>query len=197
MVLEKREWIIISIITFILGILVGNYAFKSNSNNLINIEDQVTKIYVDIAGEIKSPGVYEMENGDRVFQLIEKAGGATENADISSINLSKKLTDGEKIIIFAKRNLIDSETTTSSSITQSDTSSSINSSTNKSNLININTASQKELEELPGIGPALAQKIIDYREKNGYFSTIEDIKKVSGIGDKRFEAIKDSITVGP
>lgn len=197
MVLEKREWIIISIITFILGILVGNYAFKSSNNNLINIEDQVTKIYVDIAGEIKSPGVYEMENGDRVFQLIEKAGGATENADISSINLSKKLTDGEKIIIFAKRNLIDSETTTSSSITQSDTSSSINSSTNKSNLININTASQKELEELPGIGPALAQRIIDYREKNGYFSTIEDIKKVSGIGDKRFEAIKDSITVGP
>jgi len=197
MVLEKREWIIISIITFILGILVGNYAFKSSNNNLINIEDQEPKIYVDIAGEIKSPGVYEMENGDRVFQLIEKAGGATENADISSINLSKKLTDGEKIIIFAKRNLIDSETTTSSSITQSDTSSSINSSTNKSNLININTASQKELEELPGIGPALAQKIIDYREKNGYFSTIEDIKKVSGIGDKRFEAIKDSITVGP
>lgn len=197
MVLEKREWIIISIITFILGILVGNYAFKSSNNNLINIEDQEPKIYVDIAGEIKSPGVYEMENGDRVFQLIEKAGGATENADISSINLSKKLTDGEKIIIFAKRNLIDSETTTSSSITQSDTSSSINSSTNKSNLININTASQKELEELPGIGPALAQRIIDYREKNGYFSTIEDIKKVSGIGDKRFEAIKDSITVGP
>lgn len=196
MVLEKREWIIISIITFILGILVGNYAFKSSNNNLINIEDQEPKIYVDIAGEIKFPGVYEMENGDRVFQLIEKAGGATENADISSINLSKKLTDGEKIIIFAKRNLIDSETT-SSSTTQSNTSSSVNSSTNKSNLININTASQKELEELSGIGPVLAQRIIDYREKNGYFSTIEDIKKVSGIGDKRFEAIKDSITVGP
>ena len=196
MVLEKREWIIISIITFILGILVGNYAFKSSNNNLINIEDQEPKIYVDIAGEIKSPGVYEMENGDRVFQLIEKAGGATENADISSINLSKKLTDGEKIIIFAKRNLIDSETT-SSSTTQSNTSSSVNSPTKKSNLININTASQKELEELSGIGPVLAQRIIDYREKNGYFSTIEDIKKVSGIGDKRFEAIKDSITVGP
>ena len=196
MVLEKREWIIISIITFILGILVGNYAFKSSNNNLINIEDQEPKIYVDIAGEIKFPGVYEIENGDRVFQLIEKAGGATENADISSINLSKKLTDGEKIIIFAKRNLIDSETT-SSSTTQSNTSSSVNSPTKKSNLININTASQKELEELSGIGPVLAQRIIDYREKNGYFSTIEDIKKVSGIGDKRFEAIKDSITVGP
>ncbi|HPP43135.1 MAG TPA: helix-hairpin-helix domain-containing protein [Caldisericia bacterium] len=196
MVLEKREWVIISIITFILGIIIGNYAFKSSNNNLINIEDQEPKIYVDIAGEVKFPGVYEMENGDRVFHLIEKAGGATENADISSINLSKKLTDGEKIIIFAKRNLVDSETT-SSSTTQSNTSSSVNSPTKKSNLININTASQKELEELSGIGPVLAQRIIDYREKNGYFSTIEDIKKVSGIGDKRFEAIKDSITVGP
>ncbi|HOK17737.1 MAG TPA: helix-hairpin-helix domain-containing protein [Caldisericia bacterium] len=196
MVLEKREWVIISIITFIFGIIIGNYAFKSSNNNLINIEDQEPKIYVDIAGEVKFPGVYEMENGDRVFHLIEKAGGATENADISSINLSKKLTDGEKIIIFAKRNLVDSETT-SSSTTQSNTSSSVNSPTKKSNLININTASQKELEELSGIGPVLAQRIIDYREKNGYFSTIEDIKKVSGIGDKRFEAIKDSITVGP
>jgi len=196
MVLEKREWVIISIITFILGIIIGNYAFKSSNNNLINIEDQKPKIYVDIAGEVKFPGVYEMENGDRVFHLIEKAGGATENADISSINLSKKLTDGEKIIIFAKRNLVDSETT-SSSTTQSNASSSVNSPTKKSNLININTASQKELEELSGIGPVLAQRIIDYREKNGYFSTIEDIKKVSGIGDKRFEAIKDSITVGP
>ncbi|MGB9749528.1 MAG: helix-hairpin-helix domain-containing protein [Caldisericia bacterium] len=195
MVLEKREWIIITIISFIIGLLIGNYAFRTN-NNSINIENQSTKIYIHIAGEIKYPGVYEMENGDRVFQLIEKAGGVTENADISSINLSKKLIDGEKVIIFAKKGSVNSETA-SNSVTQSNTTSSNSSSTNNSNLININTASQKELEELPGIGPTLAQRIIDYRDKNGYFQTIEDIKKVSGIGDKKFEAIKDLITVGP
>lgn len=196
MVLEKREWIIITIIAFALGIFVGNYAFKKNSENLLNIDDQYQKIYVHITGEIKYPGVYEMENGDRVFQLVEKAGGVTENADISLINLSKKLIDGEKIVIFAKKAIIDTGSL-SSSTNQSNNSISTNSSVNVSNLININTASQKELEELPGIGPTLSQRIIDYREKNGYFQTIEDIKKVSGIGDKKFEAIKDLITVGP
>lgn len=196
MVLEKREWTIIVIIAFILGLIIGNYSFKKNNENLLEINNQYQKIYVHIAGEIKYPGVYEMENGDRVFQLVEKAGGVTENADISSINLSKKLIDGEKIVIFSKKVSIDSENASIVS-NQSNNSTSKGSSNTTSNLININTASQKELEELPGIGPTLAQRIIDYREKNGYFQTIEDIKKVSGIGDKKFEAIKDLITIGP
>lgn len=192
MVLEKREWIIIVIIAFILGILTDHYLIKSNQNNLLSLESENQKIYVQIAGEVKYPGVYEMEKDDRVFQLIEKAGGVTEYADISSINLSKKLIDGEKVVIFAKKettNLEEKNTITSQTGTT-------NSKTN-SNLININTATKQELESLPGIGPTLAQRIIDYREKNGYFQTIEDIKKVSGIGDKKFEAIKDLITVGP
>lgn len=196
MVLEKREWIIIVIIAFISGIFLGNYAFKKNNDCLLNIENQYQKIYVHITGEIKYPGVYEMETGDRVFQLVEKAGGLTENADISSINLSKKLVDGEKITIFAKKTSVVTENLSSSGNLYNPPIST-NSSTNSSNLININTASQKELEELPGIGPTLSQRIIEYREKNGYFQTIEDIKKVSGIGDKKFEAIKDLITVGP
>lgn len=196
MVLEKREWIIIVIIAFISGIFLGNYAFKKNNDYLLNIENQNQKIYVHITGEIKYPGVYEMETGDRVFQLVEKAGGLTENADISSINLSKKLVDGEKITIFTKKTSVVTENLSSSGNLYNPPIST-NSSTNSSNLININTASQKELEELPGIGPTLSQRIIEYREKNGYFQTIEDIKKVSGIGDKKFEAIKDLITVGP
>ncbi|MDI6860883.1 MAG: helix-hairpin-helix domain-containing protein [Caldisericia bacterium] len=189
MVLEKREWIIISIISFILGIIVGFYSSKLSTKENLSFVETKEKIYVQISGEIKYPGVYEMENGDRVFQLVEKAGGLTENADLNSINLSKKLIDGEKIIIFSKKSINENET----SISQSGTVSS----QSKSNLININTASKEELESLPGIGPTLAQKIIDYRETNGYFQTIEDIKKVSGIGDKKFEAIKNLITVGP
>lgn len=189
MVLEKREWILITIIVFIVGILVGYYSGKLGTKETLPLNETKEKIYVQISGEIKYPGVYEMENGDRVFQLVEKAGGFTENADINSINLSKKLIDGEKVIIFAKNSQNENNTTISQSGTTS--------SQTKSNLININTASKEELESLPGIGSTLAQRIIDYRETNGYFQTIEDIKKVSGIGDKKFEAIKNLITVGP
>ncbi len=189
MVLEKREWILITIIAFILGALIGFYSGKLGTKETLPLDETKEKIYVQINGEIKYPGVYEMENGDRVFQLVEKAGGLTENADINSINLSKKLIDGEKVIIFAKKITNENNTTISQSGTTS--------TQQKSNLININTASKSELESLPGIGPTLAQRIIDYRETNGYFQTIEDIKKVSGIGDKKFEAIKNLITVGP
>lgn len=189
MVLEKREWILITIIAFILGTLIGFYSGKLGTKETLPLNETKEKIYVQISGEIKYPGVYEMENGDRVFQLVEKAGGLTENADINSINLSKKLIDGERVIIFAKNITNENNTTISQSGTTS--------TQRKSNLININTASKSELESLPGIGPTLAQRIIDYREINGYFQTIEDIKKVSGIGDKKFEAIKNLITVGP
>lgn len=191
MILEKREWIIIVIVAFILGVIVGHYTTKLNSKEEIQLDQNQEKIYVQISGEIKYPGVYEMLDGDRVFQLVEKAGGLTENADVNSINLSKKLIDGEKVIIFAKKELNNEQNL----INQ--TSSSLTTQSNKSNLININTATQSELESLPGIGPTLAQRIIEYRENNGYFQKIEDIKKVSGIGDKKFEAIKDLITVGP
>ncbi|MCX8094782.1 MAG: helix-hairpin-helix domain-containing protein [Caldisericia bacterium] len=189
MILEKREWIIITIVAFVLGIIIGFYSSKLSSKETLTLNETKEKIYVQIVGEIKYPGVYEMENGDRVFQLVEKAGGLSENADINSINLSKKLIDGEKITVFAKKSLTEDDSKT--------TQSGISSTKPKSNLININTASKEELESLPGIGPTLAQRIIDYRETNGYFQTIEDIKKVSGIGDKKFEAIKNLITVGP
>ncbi len=191
MILEKREWIIIVIVAFILGVIVGHYITKLNTKEEILLNQNQEKIFVQISGEIKYPGVYEMFDGDRVFQLIEKAGGFTENADINSVNLSKKLIDGERVVIFAKKELNNDQ----NSINQ--TSSSLITQSNKRNLININTATQSELESLPGIGPTLAQRIIEYRETNGYFQTIEDIKKVSGIGNKKFEAIKDLITVGP
>jgi competence protein ComEA len=189
LILEKREWIIIVIFAFVFGFAIGHYTTKLTSKENVQINQNFEKIFVQISGEIKYPGVYEMLEGDRVFQLVEKAGGVTENADINSINLSKKLIDGEKIIIFPKKEINKQEPSTINQASPTES--------KKTGLININTASQSELESLPGIGPTLAQRIIDYREKNGYFQKIEDIKKVSGIGDKKFEAIKDLITVGP
>ena len=196
MIFGKKEWIIAIIVSFAIGFTLGYHSryrgINTENKEEITIETE-NKIYVHVVGEVKNPGVYEMSLGDRVFHAIEKAGGATEDADLDSINLAEKLKDGEKIIVYSKEML-------NSNVDVSEKTASENQKMyfkSQSNLININTASREELETLPGIGEVLAQRIIDYRRTNGYFKSIEEIKEVSGIGEKKFEAIKDLITVGP
>ena len=196
MIFGKKEWIIAIIVSFAIGFTLGYHSryrgINTENKEEITIETE-NKIYVHVVGEVKNPGVYEMSLGDRVFHAIEKAGGATEDADLDSINLAEKLKDGEKIIVYNKEML-------NSNVDVSEKAISENQKMyfkSQSNLININTASREELETLPGIGEVLAQRIIDYRRTNGYFKSIEEIKEVSGIGEKKFEAIKDLITVGP
>lgn len=133
-------------------------------------------ITVYISGEINIEGVYQIESDKLLIDLINKAGGLTKDADISNINLARKLNSNEMIIIPKVINY--------------------NSDNNIANkLININTASFEELKSLPNIGDATARNIIEYRTKNGFFSSIEDIKKVNGIKDALFEKIKEYITV--
>lgn len=141
------------------------------------------KLYVDISGCVKKPGVYEVEEGTRLFQLIEKAGGLTDEADTESINRAEAVSDGQKIIIYKKGEA--SEGTVSGGPNGTDL----------PGKININTADSGRLQDIPGVGPVTADKIIQYREENGRFASIEDIKNVSGIGDKTFEKLKDHITV--
>lgn len=143
------------------------------------------RLYVDISGCVESPGVYEVEEGTRLFQLIEKAGGLTENADIEGINRAETVSDGQKIIIYAE-----SEEAQRAGGTVNDKERSAS-----NGKININTAGESELQDIPGVGPVTADRIIVYREENGRFSSIEDIKNVSGIGEKTFEKLKDHITV--
>jgi len=196
MIFGKKEWIIAIIVSFAIGFTLGYHTryrgVNTENKEEISIETE-NKIYVHVVGEVKNPGVYEMSLGDRVFHAIDKAGGATEDADFTSINLAEKLKDGEKIIVYSKEML-------NSNVDVSEKTASENQKMyfkSQSNLININTASREELETLPGIGEVLSQRIIDYRRTNGYFKSIEEIKEVSGIGEKKFEAIKDLITVGP
>jgi len=196
MIFGKKEWIIAIIVSFAIGFTLGYHTryrgVNTENKEEISIETE-NKIYVHVVGEVKNPGVYEMSLGDRVFHAIDKAGGATEDADLTSINLAEKLKDGEKIIVYSKEML-------NSNVDVSEKTASENQKMyfkSQSNLININTASKEELETLPGIGEVLSQRIIDYRRTNGYFKSIEEIKEVSGIGEKKFEAIKDLITVGP
>lgn len=150
-------------------------------------------IYVHIAGEVQNPGMYELKSGSRVSDAIDAAGGLTESADQLSVNLARQVTDGEQIVV---RAYSEPESGTGESIDSSDSGVSSSSATGVfTDKVNINTASASELITLDGVGESTAAKIIAYRQANGSFASIEDIKKVSGIGDKKYEAIKDRITV--
>jgi len=161
--------------------------------NVIVADEIETSIIVHIIGEVNNPGIVELMIGQRIADAIEKAGGATNEADLSRVNLAYKVEDGQKICIpsvnceYFEDNMY---------ITKSSGQTGINEEKEEGgSKININNASQTELEELPGIGPSTSLKIIQYRDENGKFEDIEDIKNVPGIGEAKFENIKESICV--
>ncbi|MDQ0161274.1 helix-hairpin-helix domain-containing protein [Aeribacillus alveayuensis] len=144
-----------------------------------NDQQEEMIIYVDVKGAVKNPGVYEVKETDRVLTVIEKAGGFHENADINQVNLAAKLVDGS--IVYVPK--------------IGEQASNDNNQSPSNNKININNATMEELQTLTGIGPSKAEAIISYREENGPFQAVDEIKNVSGIGEKSFEKIKDDITV--
>ena len=160
---------------------------------------------VDIKGEVAFPGMYSLSSTSRILDVIEKAGGLTENADISVINLSKKIQDEMVIIIYSKEEVSNFEKTKEKekSIQESCIQKEENSLKNDACITNhqiqdkisINTATIQELMTLTGIGESKAKDIITYREKNGPFQKIEDIMNISGIGESLFAKIKEDITV--
>lgn len=162
-------------------------------------------IVVYITGCIKSPGVYEMQQENRIADLIEKAGGVTEEADTNSINLAYKLEDEMKIYVPSKKDIenkleegVNEQNRTEEYISRENSNletKDSNKDSNKIQKININTASQTELETLPGIGTSTALKIIEYRKETGKFKSIEDIKNVKGIGESKYNKIKELIKV--
>ena len=145
-------------------------------------DDSNTDIYVHICGAVINPGVYQVPAGTRVYQALELAGGSSDDAYLSGINLADKLADGQKVYIPAEGENAEGILSTDSGDVQSV-------------MININTASEAELMTLPGIGQSRAKDIINYRVKNGLFESIDDIMKVSGIKEAAFEKIKDLIKV--
>lgn len=150
-----------------------------NKNKDVKTEKIEDNIVIDISGEIKNPGIYKMKGRVRLYEIIDKAGGLKEEANINSINQARYVKDGEKIIIPSSRN---SQGMDKESIS------------NGNNLVNINTASKEELLKLPGIGEVTAEKIINYRDNNN-FTKIEDLKNVNGIGMGTYNKLKDLICV--
>ena len=192
---------IIYIIIVICVILVY-YLFTRKEEYVENININMTseenieknKIIIYITGAIKNEGIYEIEENSRIADSIEIAGGLREDANIEDINLAYVLEDGMKIHIPSiNENINEIQDNTNEYITKENGDTKISNNSNEK--ININTATQTELETLPGIGPSTALKIVDYRKENGKFNTIEDIKKVNGIGENKFAKIKDLIKI--
>jgi len=158
----------------------------SNELGSVELEESPQKeenLVVDVKGAIKSPGVYEMKLGDRVIDVIEQAGGLHENADSNNINFAMKLVDEMVLYIPIVGEELTPEPTVGSVQNQGD------------GKVNLNKASEAELQTLTGVGPAKATAIIEYRNQNGGFKKVEEIMEISGIGEKTFEKFKDQITV--
>lgn len=180
-----------------------NTGFEFNGNNELSgtskSEEDENKennkeglIYVHITGEVKNAGLVELKEGARIINAIEAAGGVTEKADLSKVNLAYILSDGLKLNIPGVDNINNTNIVGSSSGENILDEGSCKISGGK---VNINIANQAELETVSGIGPSTALKIIEYRVAHGKFKKIEDLKKVEGIGEAKFNNLKNEITV--
>ena len=147
---------------------------------------------VHISGAVNQPGVYQLTEGERIIDAVKMAGGEMESANIDAVNLAAHLYDGQKIvlpfILEDNEDEVNQNALANEEFRQHDYSLS-------SSVLNLNAVTSNQLETLPGIGPALAERILSYRKNHGLFRNIEDIMNVSGIGEKRFESIKEYITV--
>jgi competence protein ComEA len=201
---EHKIYLIIAVIIFFVAIYYFFEERKSSSE--INVEDIVhTEIneaaaqppqnqiqepesfIVDVKGQVKMPGVYASSQDERVIDVVQRAGGLTENADESKVNFAEHVQDAMVIYIPAKGE--------EGSIPQGLTGDPSAAGGAKQGKINLNKADENELQNLPSIGPSKAAAIIEYRETNGAFKSVEDLKNISGIGDKTFDKLKDLITV--
>lgn len=162
--------------------------FSTESSMAATTESKNQEWFVDVKGAVKKTGMYRITQGMRLMDAIDLAGGFTAEADQNQVNFSKLLTDQE--IIYVPK--VGEEIPTITETPQQGTSTAASGTTQK---ININTADATELQQLSGIGEKKAADIIKYREENGSFQAVEDLTKVSGIGEKTLENLKDSITI--
>lgn len=224
---KKQRIIILAIFASIIVIflILRSYFYTAGEGVIISNETSEEKwnaissnsfakkegvIVIDVVGEVNNPGVVTLEEGARIIDAINAAGGKTDNADISEINLAYILDDGVRLYIPSlsemkerklenavnSKDAISSDTGVQNIIRESvEEEKSSNQNKNQNKKININKANIEELKQLPGVGDSVAKAIIDYRDKNGKFKEIEDIKKVPGIGDSKFNNIEKMISV--
>lgn len=171
----------------------GDYSYLEIENEEIEdinvIEEKKAEIVVHVTGQVGKEGIVKLEEGSRLIDAIEASGGATQEADLNRINLACVLEDGMKLYIPNKNDKQEEEQILNISINEQ------NGNSNQKLKVNINTATSEELQKLPGIGEAMANRIITYRKQNGKFIKLEDLKNVSGIGEAKFNNIKNYIYI--
>ncbi len=211
---HKGKIFIIIFIIFTAYTVIDTYSLKEPKEEKKEVtikkqakEDKETvsqKVLIDVKGEVNTPGVYELTVDNTVIDAIKKAGGLTSQSDTSNINLSKKLEDEMVIIVYSKEEIkemnkeIECPPCNDVCVTKEDEKALLEEKETEEKItgkVNLNEADIEALQTLDGIGEVKAKAIIDYRDKNGPFKQIEDIKNVSGIGDSVYEKIKDNITV--
>ena len=203
---QEKITIILLLVLIIIGVgIVLNKSINREDNFIVNSASDITEnnpamqieapsVIIHIAGAVKNPGVYQLKPTDRIVDAVKITGGATEEANLDLINLAALLKDGQKIIVpYKTYSEAGKEINTNRYNNEASVYSSSAASTSAK--ININTANVTILQTLSGIGPVLSERIIEYRNQNGLFGVIDDIKDVSGIGEKKFEGIKDLICV--
>lgn len=192
---KEQKFVLLGLIfAIIVGLSVSAYRqFASSNDRAIKIEEppadmktttDAGDMFVHLSGAVRREGVYRLKAGDRVMDAIRLAGGAATSADLSAVNLAEKLQDGQKIIIPAKLRL----TLNNGSVPAQNNSS-------PDGKINLNTADEKALDALPGIGLSTAKAIVEYRKTNGPFSKPEQIMEIPRFGKSKFEKIKDKIVI--
>lgn len=193
-----------NVLIVLLGVLAGFamagllfFISRAPAGEAIVLQPAPTKtpLAVHVIGAVPRPGLYQFLEGARVQDAIDAAGGLLSSADVSSINLAALLEDGQQLDIPFTAGSEQTQNTEPEIVLPNDEPSSPETTASNTELININSATLEELDSLPGIGPTIAQRIIDYRTTNGPFNVIDDIKNVSGIGPATFDEIKDLITV--
>ena len=167
-------------------VTIEDFFVESQSNADITTDDSANKIKIHIDGYVKNPGIIEIEDGSRIADAIDQVGGLLPDASLKNVNLAYELKDGEKIYIPSKAEEIENQIQI---VSMGDGESTENTK------VNINTATIDELQKVSGIGQSTAQKIIDYRNKNGKFKKIEELKEITGIWDKKYDTIKEQVTV--
>ena len=205
--LNRKQKIIIGIAALVVIAGIGIYLFVKNSQYeefdmnevLVNAEEKEYKgdtIIVHITGEVKEPGIIELPSEARIADAIEAVGGVTEGADLDEVNLAFVLSDGQKVYIPNKN---EKEVSGEKVYITAGSGNNIivqdKVEEGKKQKVNINEAKQEDFEQLPGIGPSIAKKIIEYREQNGKFTSIDELQEVKGIGEAKFENIKEYVTI--
>ncbi len=167
----------------------NNFELKKNESSLASVESEEPRdsetIFVHVSGSVNKPGLYEISKGSRVADVVSAAAGFTDNAAEDSCNLARQVEDGEHIIIASQEETTQAESDSSHGSVSS----------NNSARLNINTANEDQLQQLPGIGASTAKKIISDRTANGPFKSVDDLLRVSGIGEKKLASLVDLICV--